>query len=105
MRRHRLDQLPRDAQHRVQRGHRVLEHHGDLGAADVANLRLRQMHHVLAAERIVPPAIRAGSSSSRMMDLAVTLLPDPDSPTMPSVSPGRRSKLTPSTARTMPASV
>src|SRR3954462_4085004 len=49
--------------------------------------------------------MRAGSSSRRMIDLAQTLLPEPDSPTMPSVSPARRSKLTPSTARTGPASL
>src|SRR5690349_10940402 len=49
--------------------------------------------------------MRAGSSSRRMIDFAQTLLPEPDSPTMPSVSPRRRSKLTPSTARTGPASV
>src|SRR5258707_9130708 len=40
-----------------------------------------------------------------MIDLAQTLLPEPDSPTMPSVSPACRSKLTPSTARTGPESV
>ena len=33
-----------------------------------------------------------------MIDRFVTDLPDPDSPTMPSVSPRLRSKLTPSTA-------
>src|SRR6202035_3014269 len=54
---------------------------------------------------IVPSTMRAGSSSSRMIDFAVTLLPEPDSPTMPSVSPGRNEKLTPSTARTTPVSV
>ena len=54
---------------------------------------------------IGPSTMRAGSSSRRMMDFAVTLLPEPDSPTMPSVSPGRSVKLTPSTARTTPASV
>src|SRR5215212_7668557 len=35
----------------------------------------------------------------------VTLLPEPDSPTMPSVLPFSTSKLTPSTALTMPSSV
>ena len=35
----------------------------------------------------------------------VTVLPHPDSPTRPSVSPGARSKLTRSTARTTPCSV
>ena len=43
--------------------------------------------------------MRAGSSSSRISDSAVTLLPEPDSPTMPSVSPAATEKLTPSTAR------
>ena len=38
-----------------------------------------------------------------MIDSAVTLLPQPDSPTSPSVSPARTAKLTPSTALTMPS--
>ena len=37
--------------------------------------------------------------------MAVTDLPDPDSPTIPKISPGRTSNETPSTARTAPASV
>ncbi len=37
-----------------------------------------------------------------MIESAVTLLPEPDSPTMPSASPAASAKLTPSTARTMP---
>ena len=36
------------------------------------------------------------------MDMAVTVLPQPDSPTRPRVSPGARSKLTPPTALTRP---
>ena len=36
------------------------------------------------------------------MDMAVTVLPQPDSPTRPRVSPGARSKLTPATALTRP---
>jgi hypothetical protein len=39
------------------------------------------------------------------MDSAVTLLPQPDSPTTPSVCPACTVKLTPSTERTVPASV
>jgi hypothetical protein len=39
------------------------------------------------------------------MDKAVMLLPEPDSPTMPRVSPGIREKLTPSTALTTPVRV
>src|SRR5205823_878081 len=35
----------------------------------------------------------------------LTLLPEPDSPTIPSVSPGKTSEVTPSTAWTIPSSV
>ena len=40
-----------------------------------------------------------------MIESAVTDLPEPDSPTTPSVAPGRSSRSTPSTARISPASV
>ena len=46
-----------------------------------------------------------GMAMSRMIDSAVTLLPEPDSPTMPSVSPGVERERQPLTARTMPSSV
>src|SRR5256712_10819364 len=46
-----------------------------------------------------------GVGISRMMLGAVTLLPEPDSPTMPSVSPRLMWKSIPSTARTTPSSV
>src|SRR5665811_2491765 len=45
------------------------------------------------------------SSMSRMTESAVTLLPQPDSPTTPSVAPLRMLKLTPSTAFTRPSAV
>src|ERR1051326_7605468 len=44
-------------------------------------------------------------SSNRMIESAVTLLPQPDSPTSPTVSPFATSKLTPLTARTSPSLV
>ena len=40
-----------------------------------------------------------------MIERQVTLLPHPDSPTIPSVFPFSTEKLTPSTALTMPSSV
>src|SRR5439155_1663749 len=46
-----------------------------------------------------------GVGISRMMLSAVTLFPEPDSPTMPSVSPRLMWKSIPSTARTTPSSV
>src|ERR1035437_50040 len=51
-----------------------------------------------------PPSIRpAGAGSSRITARFVTLLPQPDSPTRPSVSPSSRSKETPFTAWTVPS--
>ena len=53
--------------------------------------------------RIDPLTMRAvGRGTSRSSDSAVMVLPEPDSPTMPSVSPCRSEKLTPSTAFTTP---
>ena len=46
-----------------------------------------------------------GCGMSRMSESAVTDLPQPDSPTMPSVSPWSSSNDTPSTARTTPSRV
>ncbi len=49
--------------------------------------------------------MKPGGSISRMIESEVTVLPEPDSPTMPRLAPGASAKLTPSTARTMPARV
>src|SRR5262249_29820767 len=49
--------------------------------------------------------IALGSRIRRMIDIAVTLLPEPDSPTIPTISRGASVNETPSTARTMPSSV
>ncbi len=52
------------------------------------------------------PDISAYFESVRPMTVSeLTLLPEPDSPTMPSVSPGCTLYDTPSTAFTMPSSV
>ena len=55
--------------------------------------------------RIAPAILPGGSGISRRMDMAVTDLPQPDSPTMASVSPAFTWKETPSTARLMPSGV
>ena len=52
-----------------------------------------------------PSNFAFGSMISRITDIIVTLLPEPDSPTMPSVSPSDTENETPSTARTSPSSV
>ena len=51
MRQDRLGQLPPDRQHRIERGHRLLEDHGDLGAAHLAHLALAERRQFAAAER------------------------------------------------------
>src|SRR3954471_10432127 len=52
------------------------------------------------SNRISPPAMRPGGCGTRpMIASAVTLLPQPDSPTSPSVGPASSERLTPSPAR------
>ena len=55
--------------------------------------------------RILPLTIRPGRSTIRRMERAMTLLPQPLSPTMPRVLRGARSKCAPSTALTVPSSL
>src|SRR5947207_15556080 len=55
----------------------------------------------MAADTIGP----GGDGMRRRIDSAVTLLPQPDSPTIAKVSPGMTWNETPSTARTMPSRV
>ena len=55
--------------------------------------------------RILPEVILPGSGSNRRIDRAVMVLPQPDSPTTPRVSPASTWKVTPSTARTTPRDV
>src|SRR6266404_751581 len=49
--------------------------------------------------------MRPGGDTRRRIESAVTLLPQPDSPTRPSVRPRRSVKLMPSTARATPSEV
>src|SRR5438105_3667135 len=51
---------------------------------------------------ISPAAMRPGGGTNPMMLSAMTLLPQPDSPTMPSVRPRSSRRPTPSTALTSP---
>ncbi len=60
--------------------------------------RLRPSNSMKLPGRMWP----GGSGMSRRMEREVTVFPHPDSPTMPSVSPGKSSKETPSTARAVP---
>lgn len=51
-----------------------------------------------------PERIRPGEANSRMIESEVTDFPEPDSPTMPTVSPCWREKLTSFTAVNVPSS-
>ena len=102
--RDRLFDLLADLLHRVQRGERVLEHHRDLRTPELLDLLLRDPEHFLAPER-TEPVIVAELGSRPRIAIDVTLLPDPDSPTMPSVSLWWTSKDRWSTARRIPSSV
>ena len=67
--------------------HRVLEDHRDVPAADVAHLVLGQREQVVAVEADRPATSTPRVGSRPMIASEVTLLPQPDSPTRPTVSP------------------
>ena len=90
MQRQRLGDLPADGQHRVERGHRLLEDHRDLVAADRRASRASvSVEQVAALEHGSRPSTMrpGGDAIRRRIDSEVTLLPQPDSPTIASVSP------------------
>ena len=101
----RLANLAADGEDRIQRGHRLLEDHRDPRAANMPHLGLAEFQQIPILENYFAATIRADSGSSRMIESTLAVLPDPDSPTSPSSLPGATEKLTPSTARTSPASV
>src|SRR5215472_2551879 len=59
----------------------------------------------LPRNRIAPEILPGGSGISRISDIEVTDLPQPDSPTIASVSPSSTWNETPPTARLMPPGV
>ena len=95
-----LGDLPPDGVHGIERGHRVLEDHGD---ADAPRTEARSFSFARAARRpgtVMEPRTCAFFGSSPMVASAVTDFPDPDSPTMPRTSLGGEGKSIPRTACT-----
>ena len=85
---HRLDHLRVDAQHRIERHHRVLEDHRDAVAAQRRACRARDSFaRSWPWYRIAPPTMRPGGSTRPRIEKPVTVLPEPDSPTRPSTCP------------------
>ena len=67
--RDRLADLAADRQQRVERGHRLLEDHRDLVAADVLHLALRSSSSRLTpSKRIAPPTMRPGGFGDQPQD-------------------------------------
>ncbi len=95
----RLHDLRADGEDRVERGHRLLEDHADVAAANRLHLALGQADEVAPRNEMRPVSMLAFDDSSRMIESDVTLLPEPLSPTMPSVRPSSRRNERSSTAR------
>ncbi len=81
-----------------------------IGSCRIMAMRLPRMCRISAGDlasrsspskRIAPLTIRAAGGSNRRMVRASVVLPEPDSPTTPSVSPARSVSETSSTARTV----
>ena len=100
--------LARDALHGVERVERALEDERDLVPAQVAHAALAAPLHVHDAplgrevDRPGDPVAGPGPSSCRI-ESAVVVLPQPDSPAIPSASPRRSSNDTPETISTSAA--
>ena len=90
---------PADALGRVERGHRVLEHHRQRGAEQPALRRGAGSAQVVPRNSSRSASTRPGSSISRAIASAVRLLPEPDSPTTPTASPRRTAKRDPADRR------
>ena len=92
MRADRLDDLRADAVQRVQRGERVLEDHRDLVAAQRAQVPLGERQQVAPLEQMRPLTVAPSAARQPEHGSArTTVLPEPDSPTIPSVRPGSSS--------------
>ena len=85
-----------------------------IGSWKIIAMRLPRMSRICASDRsrrlrpsnmICPSAMRPGEAISRITDSDSTDLPQPNSPTMPSVRPRSTEISTPSTAAMSPAAV
>src|SRR6516164_4966452 len=93
-----LGDLEVNTEQRVQRRHRILKDHRDPPTADMAHLARPFLCKLLAVKFDIA-ANDMGRRREKADDRqAVVVLPHPDSPTRPIVSPSCKVKLTPSTA-------
>ena len=101
-----LRDLPTDREQRVEARHRVLEDHARCAGRGAAAAPAARRPAASTPSSITrPPDDVAGGRQQAHDREDVTLLPQPDSPTSPSVSPGSISNETPRTAGTEPSRV
>ena len=81
----RLDHLPFDRQERIERGHRVLKDHADAVAANPVQRRFVHASAGSRRDRVAAPDTLPLPARRPSNAITVWLLPEPDSPTMPSV--------------------
>ena len=82
-----LGHLVADGLQRVERGHRLLEDHADVAAADRAHARASPSGSRSPPSSTIGRAARRRAAAGRMTASAVIDLPEPLSPMTPSTSP------------------
>ena len=93
--------LVADAHHGIEGGHRLLKDHGHAAAAQGLQFAGRAEARLRPSNSTPPESLACGGRRP-MMARAVTLLPEPDSPTRASVSPGATESEISRTAATGP---
>ena len=97
MRGERQRDLVADPVERIEGRHRLLEDHRELRAAIIVELVGRQPDELLAAI-LTEPSAQPFEARRPITDIMVWLLPEPDSPTIATVSPAATSRSMPFTA-------
>ena len=87
VRQHRLGDLIADRVDRVERGHRLLEDHRDRGSAHRRRSSAERPRGRGRRTARRPPRPRRAAATRPITESEVTLLPQPDSPTSPTVLP------------------
>ena len=92
MRAQALVELRADSSQRVQRRHRILEYVCDAGAAQLRHALARRGHDAFPQNRTSPLSTRPEAPNKPATARSTDDLPEPLSPTRPTISPGRTSK-------------
>ena len=99
VRAHRVDELVADAHDRVERVHRALQDDRHVAPAEAAQLLGALAEQVLALEQDASARDPRRRTEELHDGIRDRLLPQPDSPARPTISPSRIARSTPSTAR------